>query len=353
MTTASIGLELGMPDFEALSGLWLRRVNDETTELWDVAFIEDRPDLGEIKRSVCQSFMRVPTDAADALCPSTNFPHTDCIHKWRVWRHEAVLHGTTLPEDQPVAVNLESPPRLIIRPALMNRAGEVDVIYITGDGKRLNIVRFTPPTGGRPAAGSIITCGPCPDGVVGASATLTPIKSGSDRRVALISATPDRTLIHLADLKGGAAPAKILAAAVPGFVPAPNCSPAIRADPDGSTVVSALVLPKPTSTELSVAEIKFNELGAPLGDPKIEPLASLPAPILAGTVGYRFVTSRPMIRNFAVLLANASLWHKGTEEEPMTPRGIPASPLQLLVCRHCTYFVSANPVEGLILEATA
>lgn len=344
MNSLALGIDFGLPLAPIMYGLWLRPTREGRLDVVDVPFRESRDDLGETRPFGFNVVARAADNASRPFSPWANYPRRDSIHLWRGWREEGDL--VTLPYAGQDPQRLEiGAAAVTVHPTLTVESGELDVFFMPSPAK-LALARFMPD------AGSPRVLGPWPimAPVVGATALLTPVALGSRRRVLTLSQQETVAIVQLRDFGSGDEGPLLWEAQLDGLYVVPGSRPAMTIDADGSTRVFFLVSKELGSPSMSVATVTFP--ARPGGAPMLafEACAPLPMPAIASAVVTQSLdVPRPRV-DFIALLPDGSVFHSGTDEEPMRPDGIPAVPLEAVARRNCTYYGCANPARGMFLE---
>ena len=111
------------------------------TLLYSALYFEPRPELRETK--IADPVLRsvVGANAQDVSVPRKNTPIRSELIRWVVWRESATISAISSTAEI-VSATLPEEPRALIRPALKEEGGPLDVLALAKDGKHVHLVRF-------------------------------------------------------------------------------------------------------------------------------------------------------------------------------------------------------------------
>lgn len=348
--TASLGIDICVLNATNLWVAYARPDEAERLELVSVVFQEDHGDLGEVEIISTQSVGKLPSQVDQLLVPWTNYHRVESLWLWHAWLAGDQLFARASSLGAAASVALNGKPSRLIRPALSVASGDLDLFFVSREGKELGLARFRPGDGDRASEGAVAWRVGLTGPPVAARAALGPANQGSPRVVLLATPNEEELQLRLFVIGSGERPGRPTVARAPGVIPIPGSEPGLRIDEKGDTHASLLVTTDAAGLELAIIDAVFPADGAAPALPKMTPLRTLSVPAMAGSVAYQADPDSPMRRDWAVLLANGSILHNMSEDALMQPRGVPAVPLDLVALSEATYLL-ASGVEGPILEA--
>ncbi|MGA7236198.1 MAG: hypothetical protein WBY44_10990 [Bryobacteraceae bacterium] len=140
---ASLGVDVATASTSTLRAVWIAE-SPAGRMLGESVFYEDRPDLAAFKLTGTRIIRAIGPAASDGFCPWIDFDRMSAPKFWHGWREGAVLSAFSDDERAPRIFDMGSKNAQIVRPTLMNRSGELDVLVLGANRKTLRMVRFLP-----------------------------------------------------------------------------------------------------------------------------------------------------------------------------------------------------------------
>lgn len=337
MASASLGFDNQVLNAIDMWIVAVRPVKDGRSDVQTVIINEQRPDLGELSVVADTVTGSISGEVQDVLVPISNYMREESLWFWTGWLQGQQVCARTN-NTAVAAVQCDSRPWMMIRPAMTVRTGELDMLLLAAEGRELQFIRFTPGQGGQAPHGSVVFRMPLAAKPVAARAALGPVRAKSPRRLLLAFQEKDGAALHLYDLGEGKQPGPPVIVKLPDQTLLPAQEPALRVDDDGATFASVLLASPAKPTNLSIADVLFPLAGAP--QQKIAAARNLPVNPVAATLTYAIRPDRPMRRDWAVLMANGLVSHSQTEGDPMKVAGLPVVPLDLAAMSQATYMLT-------------
>lgn len=347
---ASLGIDFGVLNAMNLWVTHTRTSEAGQLELVGSVFHEDRPDLGEIKTVSSEVVCKLPEGVGQVLMPWTNYDRMESLWLWHAWLRDDHLYASTSSQGSPASVALDGAPSRLVRPALSDASGELDVFFVSTNGRELGMACFQPDDTGEAAKGSVawrVGVGGAP---VAARAALGPANRGSPKAVLLARQADEGLRLELFTMGGGVQPARPRAVLAEGVTPIPGSEPGLRIDEEGVIHASVLVFTDATKLDLAIVDAVFPADDRPPRKPVLTPIRTLETPPVAGGIAFQARPDRPMRRDWVVLLADGTILHNMSGEELMRSDGVPVVPLSLVALSQATYVLTSG-AEGPELEA--
>jgi hypothetical protein len=300
-------------------------------QLYVAAFNESRPDLGEISLTSLSRIAAANSQADTVFGAWTNYEGMGTPAPGAGWQAGAALGLGIFGSRNSPSIALPAVPRLV-RPALGNISGGLDVFALLNRGSQLSLVHF--PAEGSPAVAWSQTL---PSPAIAARASIAPESQGGKRFVALVTGgNSGAGLTLVSDATGSKPTYRNLS--LRELFPLESSEPAIYVGPDGTVHISALLAASPAARTLKVVDVAWPLAGEPLvevGKPIL-----LPARFRGAMAAYSVAGSRR--REWAVLLENEQVM---TGKAPGIARkmtGQPVVPLELLPMSAFTYLLTID-----------
>lgn len=304
-------------------------------QLYMAAFNESRPDLGEIKLNSLSRIAGATPQADTVFGAWTNYDGMGTPEPGAGWQAGAVLGLGVFGSRNSPSVTLPAVPRLV-RPALGNVSGDLDVFALGGHGTELSLVHF-PAEGGPPA---IAWSQPVPAPAVAARASIAPESHGGKWFVVLVTGGKSGAGLTLVSAGTGGTPA-FRTLLLSGLHPLEASEPAIYVGPDGTVHTSTLLATGPEARSLKVVDVAWRLSGDPVVE--IGKPIELPADFRGAMAAYSVAGGRR--REWAVLLGNGQIMSSRAPGVERTTTGRPVVPLELLPMSAITYLLTLD--EGL------
>jgi len=300
-------------------------------QLYVAAFNESRPDLGEINLASLSRIAAANPQADTVFGAWTNYEGMGTPPPGAGWQAGAALGLGVFGSSNSPSIKLPAVPRLV-RPALGNVSGDLDVFALVSRGSQLSLVHF--PAEGSPAVAWSQTV---PSPAVAARASIAPENQGGKRFVVLVTGgSSGAGLTLVSDATGGKPAYRNLS--LRELFPLESSEPAIYVGPDGTVHTSALLATSAEARSLKVVDVAWPPIGEPLvevGKPIV-----LPARFRGAMAAYSVAGGRR--REWAVLLENENVI---TSKAPGIARkmtGQPVLPLELLPMSAITYLLTID-----------
>jgi hypothetical protein len=289
----------------------------------------------------------VDPEAADPLVPVRDGAFFGDPARWLLWREGATVRafGTA---GEPQTLVLPEPPATLLRPALQRTGGDILLLALSADRRRLDRLIFSRDASTLPLVA---------DGLalpVAVSAGTAAFAKDGDVLVGLSGATSEGTALLLIDRGGAGTPRVVVLAAA---TPIPDAAPALLVNPDGSVVIGALVS---TEAGIAVAEARFPAdpfamavVARPLGQQSGAPPISGAMLYSAARVGAEAdgaggdSSNGPSV-HIVVRLADGTLLRLDPDGtlNPTTYEAPPVVPLILVPASHGALLLCCDPLVG-------
>jgi hypothetical protein len=338
---ASLGVDLFSSSTRTLRVVWTSRA-DGRQVIGESFLYEKRPDLGELHVTGSRIIHEVGPQATEPFCPWTNYDRSDGAGGWHGWREGQRLFAIAMGEEKPQSFDLGSDRAKLVRPALMLRNGEMDVFYLSPDGRELGMVRFHTPGEGAARPPEEAWRVALPEPAVSARAALGRESAGSRRVVALLSQHGTLTAVRLARVQdtrvelGNAVLIKDANAL-------PESEPGAVIAADGTIHVAAVFARDPGRKEAALLEAHFPATTGGEVSVRVRPEGVLESPLASSSVAYPATESSDAVPHVIDRLADGSLrFSQGTASVPAAP----AMPLDVLRMSGATYLLLLRPQGG-------
>lgn len=284
--------------------------------------------------------------AQDVLSPWTSYNRQSELYKWRAWREKSTLLALTSGSTQPQRLSLPAPPLALVRPALMARQGELDVMVL-GTPRTLMLARFMPPAAnGTAPPPRIVWTHTLPHDALAVSAAVLPDVPDARRQAVVVGEAEGALLVSLLTAPAQGAPTSAGPVRVGEVRPLPDSTPAVRLDSRGLTQVSVLVVTVAAPQRIGLVDLSFGPDGKLTGPPRVSALPALATAVKAGTVGYSVGTEPALRRHWAVLLDSGRVLSPGRPSGGTDLVGKAVLPLQLLPTSEGNYLLGIDPRLG-------
>lgn len=317
-------------------------------ELVDALFVEDRPDLGELRRASLESRRTLAaTGMGEVLVPWCNVDRMTAIAAWRAWTHGGALHADDSPLGAPVAVPLP-PAASLLPPAWQDPSEVLEVLVLEADRRRMQLARFAshgPPT---PPTGALVWRSDDREAIVTARLALGPAAQGSLRRIVAVETHGEDLRVSCFDARPDGSGAPLGTMVLPELDPVPGTALALRVMPDGRTKVWMLVDAKEPGWQVYLSHVIFDVTGEVLRCDRHVSLVTLAAPLLEAALELVLPEDRePEELVWALRIDDRRvLWSRGGRAARWlkTPRPTTiATPMQLRPLSQATYLATLRP----------
>ena len=336
--------------------------------IYDALFVEDRPDLGELRRASLEPRRAVIPGMPElvaghsgllgravlgqapierTLVPWCNVDRMTGIAAWRAWTSGEVLHGDDSPLGPPVALPLP-PAASVLPPAWQDPSEVLDVLVHDGDRRKLHLARFSshgPPT---PPTGSLVWQGETQGPIAAARLALGPPAQGSPRRVIAVEPQGEDLVVSCFAPGPGAGAAPLGSLVLPGVDAVPGGGIALRVMPDGRTNAWLLVGGKHSGWQVYLAHVVFDAEGRQVSSERLVPLVAFEGPLLEAALELALPEDRePEALVWALRTDDRRvLWSRAGRPPRWlkTPRpSTIATPMQLRPLSQATYLATLRP----------
>ena len=321
--------------------------------LYSAVWVELRPDIGDTSLNPPVLRAALGPDAREVGVPRKNAPFRGEVKRWVVWREGAAVHALSS-ADENLAVALPAEPRALVRPALKEAGGPLDVLTLAADAKQLQLVRFDG------SAGKVAWVSPLPAEAENAVAALGPEKKGSPRHVAFATHTEQGIAIFHSRFARDSKPEAFTSVRFePRYAgvklrPPPRLLPGssadLQVDGKGSAVAGFLAT---DGEDVWLLEARFAEgFFRPDLDVEATRLGPIDGVPTGGAVLYVSGKDGGIVRREVVLrLHDGGLARlKNGTLQSVSVQGPATAPIVLAPGRAFTYILFANPARGIYLE---
>lgn len=312
----------------------------------DALFVEDRPDLGELRRAVLGPRRTVP-GVVEVLVPWCNVDRMTSLAAWRAWLEGGALVADDSPLGPPVAMPLPHGASLL-PPAWQDPSEALDVLVLEADRRRLQLARSASHGPPAPPTGALVWRSDDREAIVTARLAVGPSEQGSLRRIIAVEVHGDDLHVSCfaAEPRGRAAPIGSLV--LPKLDPVPGQSVALRVMPDGRTKAWILVDAKDPGWQVYLAHVVFDAAGKVLRCDRAIPLVALGSTLLEAALELVLPEdSEPETIVWALRTDDRRmLWSRGGRAARWlkTPRPTTiATPMQLRPLSQATYLATLRP----------
>lgn len=336
---------------------WLHDGRDGTT-LFQSAFGEDRPDLGEMgRRSIARICAPAPT-ASEVWIPSAAHSRLEDLVGWVFWREGGDLCGQATMSRGQLRMALPFEPVIWAYPPLESRSHTVDFFVIGGEQARtLAMLRVVHGGLVKPPQGSVVWTVDLPEPVIGIAVAGQPKAHERIRHLALISGSasgngsvsgnPEQVTVRHAIVDGTNRPSRMTDVTLDEWTVHPGTPPAILAHDRGGARISVLLASPNDPARCRLTELLF---GPPHPS---EPSAAstnvhLPVVPTEGQIRYyRHPVSGAFRRDWALRGTDGATYSRGPGGFPAAVR-LPTNdppPLSLIALASFSYLLERSP-EG-------
>lgn len=257
---ASLCLDTAAPSSRQLRVVWLAQTKTGRV-LGETFMYEHRPDLGEFKTTGSRIVTVVGPAATAAFCPWTNFDRNDAANAWHGWREGRQLLAIAMGERHPLSFELDAEQALVVRPALLQRRGDMDVLVLDAARKRLQAIRFFAPAEKQPPKSpASLWHLDLPQAVQAARVAIGPLAEGGSRLALLVSQQGSKLVLRLLRMSDQSAVLDTSVTLDDAFV-LPGSEPGLMVQPDGSARAALVFARDPTLRSLAAADVAFSKAG--------------------------------------------------------------------------------------------
>jgi hypothetical protein len=278
------------------------------------------------------------SSASDLLSPWTNYNRMAELYKWRAWREGAALVGLISGSGVPQRIELGGIPQRVIRPALMDSTGRLDIFFLNAVGD-LGFARFPAPKSGAAAPGKVLWRAQLATGeFITARAALAPQQAGGGRYLANASQVANAVAVSLMRLGDAQQAQPWQSGRVPNAYGLPQCEPALRVAQDGAVHFSLLVALDKSRKQIALADVTFGPGDKPPVS-RVMPLGQMPGIPQAGAVSFTVAPGVPVQREWFLLFDANEYRRSGDEGDPKTLGVNPIVPVEMIVQAAGTYIL--------------
>jgi len=342
--------------------------------IYDALFVEDRPDLGELRRASLEPRRAVAPNMPEhapgesgvlgragmlgrtvlgqlpsierVLVPWCNVDRMTGIAAWRAWTSGGALHGDDSPLGPPVALPLP-PGASVLPPAWQDSSEALDVLVLDAERRRLQLARFTSHGPPAPPTGALVWRGETRGPIAAARLALGP-PAQSMRRVIAVEPTGDDLVVSCFAAEPGANATPLGSIVLPKLMLMPGNSVALRVMADGHTNAWLLVGAKDQGWQVYLAQVVFEADGRVLAEHRVAPLVALGSPLLEAAIELVLPADREPEQLVWALRTDDRrvLWSRDGRPPRWlkTPRpSTIATPMQLRPLSEATYLATLRP----------
>jgi hypothetical protein len=339
---ASLGVDVATTSSRTLRAVWIAE-SPTGRMLGESFFYENRPDLGEFKLTGTRIIRAIAPTASNAFCPWVNFDRMSSPKFWHGWQEGTVLAAFSDDESEPRTYDLGSKKVQIVRPALMSRSGDFDVLVLGSNRKTLQMVRFLAgDIKSKPTAAWTIDL---PEESVAIALGIGPEAEGGSRVAASFSQTGSKMEVRLIRVGDHSAELGAPLSFANAFA-LPNLEPSVSITPDGTVRASVLFARHPLLRSLAVADVTAPRNGQ--ASLALFEVGRAEAPVLQGWTA-QSVSEGPPARRWLIRTANGSA---GGGSGPAPVPGIAGTVVvDFLRMSVSTYVLEIDPNHGPRLGA--
>jgi hypothetical protein len=348
---------------------------DTEPMIYDSLFVEDRPDLGELRRASLEPRRVVPPDMPEhapgesgvlgragvlgrtvlghmpsierVLVPWCNVDRMTAIAAFRAWTSGGALHGDDSPLGPAVALPLP-PGASVLPPAWQDPSEALDVLVLDAGRRRLHLARFTSHGPPAPPTGALVWHGETTGPITGARLALGPPAQGGLRRAIAVETHGRDLVVSCFAPEPGAGAAPLGSLVLPELDPVPGGGLALRVMPDGRTKAWLLVDAKDPGWQVYLAHVVFDAAGRLVSNDRLVPLVVLGAPLLEAALELALPEDRePEVLVWALRTDDRRvLWSRAGRAPRWMKTARPstiATPMQLRPMSQATYLATLRP----------
>ncbi len=341
----------------------------------DALFVEDRPDLGELRRASLEPRRAVAPDPPErapgesgvlgragvlgrsvlghvptierAMVPWSNVDRMTAIAAWRAWTSGGVLHADDSPLGSPVALTLPTGAS-VLPPAWQDPSEVLDVLVLEAERTHLQLARFTSEGPPAPPTGVLVWRSEAHEPIAAARLALGPPARGSLRRAIAVAPQGDDLVVSCFAPAPGAGTAAIGSLVLPKVRLVPGGNFALQVAPDGSITAWLLVdHKKHQGWQVYLARAVFDADGRLASSDPLVPLVSLSVPLVEAAIELAVPEDREPEIVWALRTDERRvLWSRGGRParwmKTVRPSTI-ATPMQLRPMSQATYLATLRP----------
>ena len=340
--SASAGVDVEAP---GTAGEWVEWFHKESAgqRLYTALFKRPHSDVHGYEAFSVQAIFTAGAQATDLLSPWTNYNRLAELAKWRAWREGSSLVGLVTGFPTAQRLELGAVPEGIVRPALMSRAGELDIFFLTAGKPELGLARFpVPKWEGAQTPARVLWRTPLAAKPVAARCAIAPESAASQRRVLVVAQDQGSAAVQFMNAADGANPGQWVTARIPNSIAMPGAEPGLRVAEDGTAHAAILLLTDAAARRFAIADMVFGRDGRLRGEVAVKPLGQLEAAPKTAAAAYTVTLGSAIRRDWVVLLENGKVVHSESEGEARPLNGTPVLPLQLVPLSAGTYLLTLD-----------
>ncbi len=257
---ASLGVDFAATSSRMVRAVWIAQT-DSGRVLGETFQYENRPDLAEVRTTGTRIITPVGPAASHPFCPWTNFDRGDAASAWHGWQEDTRLLAIAMGESRAQEFDLGSDKATVVRPALLSRDGNMDVLVIDASRRSLQLIRFFAPIEGEPRKSPArLWRTDLTEDVEAAHAAIGPEREGGSRLVILASQTARNIALRLLRVTTQGAQLQSQLVVENGFL-IPRSEPGLTIAQDGSAKAALLFARDPERRVLAIADVSVPKAG--------------------------------------------------------------------------------------------
>ncbi|MFN7938294.1 MAG: hypothetical protein U0R19_33505 [Bryobacteraceae bacterium] len=329
---ASLGVDVFGESTRTLRGVWLADT-ERGRVIGESFFYENRPDISEVRLTGTRIIRAVGAKASEPFCPWINYDRSEASKFWHGWREGPVLYAFSDEEDGPRSIDLGSAKARLVRPGVMTRAGDLEVLVLMENRTTLRLVRFPHPAESKPV---VVWSAELPEPVSGIGMGLGPREEGGSMVALAVSQSGAKVAMRVIRL--GKLEAEIGATAVvDGVYVLPDSEPAVHVASNGEIRGAVVVARHPGLRTLAMAEFVA-------GKATLTDAGRVDTPVAKAMSAYTVTEGAPVLR-FLVRLTNGTALLGGKE----LPVALAGAPVDLVRMSASTYLLTVDAAKGVRL----
>ncbi|MBS1824844.1 MAG: hypothetical protein JST93_05960 [Acidobacteria bacterium] len=331
---AALGVDVFTESTRTLRGVWLADTGRGRV-IGESFFYENRPDISEVRLTGTRIIRGVGAKASEPFCPWVNYDRSEAAKFWHGWREGSVLYAFSDDEDGPRSIDLGSAKARMVRPAVMTRTGDLEVLVLGENRTTLRLIRFPHHAEGKPV---VVWSAELPEPVSGIGIGLGPREEGGSMVALAVSQSGLKVSLRM--IRVGQMEAEIgPAALIDGAYVLPDAEPGVHIAPDGEVRGAVVVARHPALRTLAVAELVA-------GKATVTDAGRVDVAVVKAMSAYTVTSGAPVLR-FFVRLAVGGVLFEG-KELPVAAGGVP---VDLVRMSSSSYLLTVDAGNGVKLVA--
>ena len=345
---ASLGVDFAATSSRTVRAVWIAdtpsgRVLGETFQY------ENRPDLAEFRTTGTRIVTRISDAASHPFCPWSNFDRADAKSAWHGWQEGTRLRAIAMGEDHAQEFDLGSDKASVVRPALLSRDGNMDVLVLDASRRSLQLVRFFAPLEGQPRRAPVsVWKQDLAEEVQAAHAAIGPEREGGSRLAILVSQTGGNVALRLLRMTAQGSQLGPQLIVENGFLIL-GSEPGITIAVDGSARAALVFARDREHRVLAIADVSLPKTGGD-GSLVVTEVGRIASPAVAAAAVFRVTADGPDTRWWFAGLADGVVVTGGGS--PQRVEGV-AQPrvVDFLRMSVASYVLVLDPARGPTLQA--